>query len=150
MWKSTVKRYHAEKNSVKRHNKILQNLILQMDDFLSLGAFLGHFMISRNLFVRSSLSSSLFSMHLRIFSLPYNFVHKNFVKSTFLILNVFTKVFQIRENYVFSTTSVTYYKILQWKGTCTYVFSRKLRYIFQTRKGERKLFRRTENLQKIT
>ena len=32
--KSTLKRYHDEKNSVKTHNKNLQNLILQMDDFV--------------------------------------------------------------------------------------------------------------------
>ena len=34
VWKSTLKRYHDEKNSVKTHNKNLQNLILQMDDFV--------------------------------------------------------------------------------------------------------------------
>ena len=32
--KSTLKRYHDEKNSVKTHNKNLQTLILQMDHFV--------------------------------------------------------------------------------------------------------------------
>ena len=43
VWKSILKRYHAEKFSVKPQTKSLQNLILQMHDFLSLGAFLDYF-----------------------------------------------------------------------------------------------------------
>ena len=36
VWKSTLKRYHAEKFSVKPHNKNLLILPLQMHDFLTL------------------------------------------------------------------------------------------------------------------
>ena len=41
VWKSTLKSYHGEKNFVKPHNKNLRNLILQMDDFLSLRGISG-------------------------------------------------------------------------------------------------------------
>ena len=41
MWKSTPKRYHAEKFSVKLHGIILLILILQMDEFLYLEGILG-------------------------------------------------------------------------------------------------------------
>ena len=44
--KSTLKRYHAKKNSVKPHNKNLQNLTLQMDDFLPLGGIFGLFRLN--------------------------------------------------------------------------------------------------------
>ena len=41
VWKSILKCYHAEKFSVKLHNKNLQILILHMDDFLPLGVKTG-------------------------------------------------------------------------------------------------------------
>ena len=41
VWKGTVKRYHAEKFSVKPHNKNLLILPLQMHDFLTLGSNFG-------------------------------------------------------------------------------------------------------------
>ena len=41
MWKSTLKRYHAQKFSVKSHNKNMLNLLLQMHDFLPLGGIFG-------------------------------------------------------------------------------------------------------------
>ena len=41
MWKSTLKRYHAQKFSVKPHIKNVLNLLLQMHDFLLLGGFFG-------------------------------------------------------------------------------------------------------------
>ena len=43
VWKSTLKCCHGEKNSVKSHNKNLQNLLLQMDDFLPLAGISGLF-----------------------------------------------------------------------------------------------------------
>ena len=41
-----MKFYHAEKISVKPHNKNLRNLILQMDDFLTLGGISGLFALN--------------------------------------------------------------------------------------------------------
>ena len=37
VWKSTIKRYHAEIFSVKSNSENLLNLLLQMHEFLSLG-----------------------------------------------------------------------------------------------------------------
>ena len=41
VWKSTLKRYHAKKISVKPHNKNMLNTLLQMHDFLLLGSIFG-------------------------------------------------------------------------------------------------------------
>ena len=69
VWKNTLKRYHAEKISVKPHNKNLWNLILQMDDFLSLWGISGWFTL--NEFLRLL---SMFSFILKnFFELVNNF-----------------------------------------------------------------------------
>ena len=47
VWKSTRKRYHDEKNSVKTHKKIMRNLILQKDDFLPFRSISGYFTLNK-------------------------------------------------------------------------------------------------------
>ena len=46
VWKSTLKRYHAQKFSVKPHTKIMLNLLLQMHDVLPLGGIFGSFALN--------------------------------------------------------------------------------------------------------